>query len=127
MSSIEATTFVLAVRDLKKSTEFYVDVLGFERDPIRVDGWSFLSRGSWHLRLGECPDVAPAGEIGDHSFYAYVHVTDAADLYGEVKSRGAEMIQELADKPWGMREFAVRTPDGHRILFGEAIETPAGS
>lgn len=126
MSSIEATTFVLAVRDLKKSTDYYVDVLGFERDPIDVEGWSFLSRGTWHLRLGECPDVVPAGEIGDHSFYAYIHVTDAAGLYDAFKSHGAEMIQELADKPWGMREFAVRTPDGHRILFGEDLESQSG-
>jgi hypothetical protein len=27
----------------------------------------------------------------------------------------------LGDKPWGMREFAVVTPDGHRIVFGERL------
>jgi uncharacterized glyoxalase superfamily protein PhnB len=30
-------------------------------------------------------------------------------------------IQEVADKPWGMREFGVRAPDGHRIMFGQRI------
>jgi hypothetical protein len=27
----------------------------------------------------------------------------------------------LQDKSWGMREFAVVTPDGHRIVFGEEL------
>jgi len=30
-------------------------------------------------------------------------------------------MQGLADKPWGMREFGVRTPDGHRIMFGQEL------
>ena len=127
MGSIQATTFVLAVRDLQKSTDFYIDVLGFQRDPIEVEGWSFLSRGPWHLRLGECPDSMPAGELGDHSFYAYIHVTDAAGFYAEVKSRGAEFVSELEDKPWDMREFGIRTVDGHRVLFGEDIARPPSS
>jgi hypothetical protein len=28
----------------------------------------------------------------------------------------------MADKPWGIREFSVVTPDGHRIGFGELID-----
>jgi len=34
---------------------------------------------------------------------------------------GAEFIQTLSDKPWGMREFGVRTVDGHRIMFGQEL------
>ena len=30
--------------------------------------------------------------------------------------------QAAADKPWGMREFAIETPDGHRIMFGQDID-----
>lgn len=31
------------------------------------------------------------------------------------------MWHKLADKPWGMREFAVATPDGHRIVSGATL------
>lgn len=34
---------------------------------------------------------------------------------------GASLTQGLADKPWGMREVGVRTPDGHRIMFGQEL------
>jgi hypothetical protein len=27
----------------------------------------------------------------------------------------------LEDKPWGLREFGVMTPDGHRICFAQEI------
>ncbi len=121
-STIRATTFVLAVHDLQESTDYYVNVLGFRRHPIDAPGWSFLSRGLWHLRIGECPDAIPPGELGDHSFYAYIDVSDATAMFEEVRKAGAEIIAPLDDKPWGMREFALRTVDGHRIVFGEDIE-----
>jgi hypothetical protein len=58
---------VLAVRDLKASTRYYMDVLGFSRDPIAVDGWSFLKRDNFRVMLGECRDEKPAGDLGNHS------------------------------------------------------------
>ena len=122
MSQIVETRFVLAVQKLKTSTDYYMNVLGFERDPIDVEGWSFLTKDRCRLMLGECPDATPARELGDHSYFAYIQVSAAASLYEDVRSRGAEILQELTDKPWGMREFVVRTVDGHRIVFGQDIE-----
>jgi catechol 2,3-dioxygenase-like lactoylglutathione lyase family enzyme len=120
MTEILATTFVLAVTDLTASTNFYVDKLGFTED-LRVDGWSFLSRGACKLRLGHCADAVPMSRLQDHSWFAYLHVSDAAGLYQEVLKKGVEIWHKLGDKPWGMREFAVVTPDGHRIVFGERL------
>jgi len=31
------------------------------------------------------------------------------------------VIAEPAAKRWGLREFVIRTPDGHRIMFAEPI------
>jgi len=117
---ILASTFVLAVRDLDASTRFYADKLGFVED-LRVDGWVFLSRGACRLRLGHCPDVVPMSQVPDHSWFAYLHVRDADGLYRECRERGVEVWHALADRPWGMREFAIVTPDGHRIVFGERL------
>lgn len=35
------------------------------------------------------------------------------------QASGAEFTQELSDKPWGKREFGIRTIDGHRLMFGQ--------
>ena len=123
MPDILASTFVLAVNDLAASKRFYLDKLGFAED-FSVDGWAFLSRGACHLRLGHCPEAVPMSQAPDHSWFAYLHVRDAAGLYDEAVAKGVEIWHPLADKPWGMREFAVVTPDGHRIVFGERWPVP---
>jgi catechol 2,3-dioxygenase-like lactoylglutathione lyase family enzyme len=112
---------VLAVRNLEESTRFYTDVLGFRRDPIEAEGWSFLTRDSFKVRLGECADEKPASELGDHSYFVYLTVEGLDQLHQELSARGAQVISGPEDEPWGMREFSIRTPDGHRIRFGEPI------
>ncbi len=138
MSDFTKVRFVLAVPDLARSTDYYTSVLGLRaclRSPhglcgdrkqalnieFTAPGWSFLVRGSFRVMLGECTDAMPPAELGDHSWYGYVTVSDAAALYAEYRATGAEIIQPLADKPWGMREFGVRTVDGHRIMFGQEL------
>lgn len=118
MPEILSSTFVLAVRDLAASKKFYLEKLGFTEE-FSVDGWAFLSRGACHLRLGDCPEAIPMSQTPDHSWFAYLHVQDASGLYEEIVTNGVEIWHKLADKPWGMREFGIVTPDGHRIVFGE--------
>lgn len=121
MAQIIDSRCVLAVRDLALSTAYYVDVLGFRKDPIDAPGWSFLTRDCFHVMLGECKDAPPAGEIGDHSYFAYWNVDGVDELYREFVSRGALAISVPANKPWGLREFGLRTPDGHRIICGQTL------
>lgn len=123
MPRITNSRCVLAVRDLAVSTRFYMDVLGFGRDfGDGTDGWSFLSRDGFRVMLGECTDATPAGELGDHSWYVYLTVDEVDELHAEVAARGAEILSPPATKPWGLREFTLRTPDGHRIAFGEPVD-----
>ncbi len=120
MSEILSSTFVLAVADIAASKRFYAEKLGFTED-LAVEGWSFLSRGACKLRLGHCPDAVPMSKVQDHSWFAYLHVQDASGLYRDVVKQGVEIWHKLSDKPWGMREFSIVTPDGHRIVFGERL------
>jgi catechol 2,3-dioxygenase-like lactoylglutathione lyase family enzyme len=120
MPEIITSTFVLAVNDLETSRKFYMEKLGFAED-FSVDGWAFLSRGACRLRLGHCPDAVPMWKAPDHSWFAYLHVQDAASLYKETIQNGVEIWHKMEDKPWGMREFSIVTPDGHRIVFGESV------
>jgi catechol 2,3-dioxygenase-like lactoylglutathione lyase family enzyme len=112
---------VLAVRNLEVSTRYYVDVLGFSTDPIDAPGWSFLTRDTFRIMLGECPDDKPAGELANHSYFAYWNIDHVDEFYREIAGRGALVSSPPSDKPWGLREFSLRTPDGHRITCGELI------
>jgi catechol 2,3-dioxygenase-like lactoylglutathione lyase family enzyme len=121
MARIINARSVLAVRDLELSTKYYVEILGFRKDPIDAPGWSFLTRDSFRVMLGECREAQPAGELGDHSYFAYWNVEGIDEFYQELVSRGALVTSAPTDKPWRLREFGLRTPDGHRIVCGQVI------
>src|SRR3954454_8332858 len=98
MSRLVDSRRVLAVRDLKESTRFYIDVLGFRRDfGDGSDGWSFLSRDNFKVRLGECPDERPAGELGNHSYFLYLTIEGLDELHRELAARGAPVLAEPED------------------------------
>ena len=114
---------VLAVQNLTRSTQFYVDVLGFREEPVDAKGWRFISKDSFKLMLGECADEVPASAVGNHSWFARVLVDGLDEYFADVSARGAEVLSKPADRAYGFREFVIRTPDGHRLMFAERLKT----
>ncbi len=118
---IQRTLHILAVRDLEKSAAFYRDVMGFEVREIGDPGWRMFVRDGCRIMAGECRDALPASELGDHSYFAYFVVNDVDCYHAAVVANRAEIIKPLCDEPWGLREFGLRTVDGHRIMIGQEI------
>ena len=112
---------VLAVHDLDASAVWYRDVLACEVDAVEPGNWTFCRAGAVTFMLGRCPDVPAAREIGDHSYIAYLRVDDVEAYHDRALAAGAEVLKELRDEPWGMREFGLRSPDGHRFMVGQPI------
>lgn len=119
-NDIQGTQYVLAVPDLKRSKGYYIQQLGFELfgEP---PGWAFLKRESFIVMLGECKDALAPKELGDHSYFAYINIYDADKMYREIEQKEVIIRKELKSEPWGMKEFAIETIDGHRIMFGETL------
>jgi uncharacterized glyoxalase superfamily protein PhnB len=113
---------VLAVHDLDRSAAWYRDVLGCSEEDPAPGNWKFCRSGAVLFMLGRCPDEAPASEIGDHSYVAYLRVEDVDAFYASALAAGADVLKAPTDEPWGMRELALRSPDGHRFMLGQAID-----
>jgi len=116
---IVAHRYVLAVPDCEATAAFFQDVLGF-RTHLVIPGWHFVEREGIVLMLGSCPDDIPPAELGCHSYFGYLQLDSAASvdaLFEEFKANGLQ-AKPPQDKPWNMREFAVRTPDGHAFTVG---------
>lgn len=120
MFKVSKTQHVLAVNDLDASEAYFTEKLGFTLRS-RVGGWLFLSRDNFHLMVGHCAGEAPARDTNNHSWFAYVNCEGIDDLYEEYRDKGVEFTQRIANKPWGLREFGVVTPEGHRIMFGQEV------
>ncbi|HYP28579.1 MAG TPA: VOC family protein [Blastocatellia bacterium] len=123
MPKILQNHYVLAVHDLKKSSGFFVDYLDFEV-VAEPPGWVFVEKDNCIIMLGKCPDDASPGELGSHSYFGYLLVDDADGYYESLKAKGVEPLSPISDKPWGMREFALKTPEGHRLTIGQTIAEP---
>ena len=101
----------LPVTDVERAQQHYRDALGFEI------GWLYsggeigaVSRG--HAAIFFRKTTPP--------FEAAVHWVFAEDIdatYKELKSLGANIVEPLEKKPWGLRQFTVEDIDGNRFYF----------
>lgn len=119
---LKPRAYVLAVHDIAGSSAYFADVLGFSRDWSDDDNWQALVRDGVRVMLGRCPDALPPAALGDHSYFGLFSTDDVDALYREFAARGALISSPPADKPWGWREMAVATPEGHRMTFAQWIE-----
>jgi predicted enzyme related to lactoylglutathione lyase len=101
----------LPVADVERAQRHYRDALGFEISWLRrEDGIGAVSRGEVAIFLRQ--RSAP--------FEPVVHWIFAADLdatHDELRASGARIVDPLALKPWGLRQFTVEDVDGHRFHF----------
>jgi catechol 2,3-dioxygenase-like lactoylglutathione lyase family enzyme len=119
---IEQNHYVLAVHDLERSGRFF-ESLGFAVS-MKPEGWIFLERDRCMIMLGHCPNALPPAAVGDHSYFGYLRVSDVDGYYNELLERGVRVARAPETKPWHMREFAVTSPEGHRLTIGQWIGEP---
>jgi catechol 2,3-dioxygenase-like lactoylglutathione lyase family enzyme len=105
------------VSDLTASIEFYTRKLGFQvgftwgGEPPTFAGLSldkvqiFLSKGT----------PTPSSDTSA----AYFRVGDADALYEFHTENGVEIAETIGDRPYGMRDYAVRDPDRYYLVFGQ--------
>ncbi len=120
MPTILQNHYVLAVHNVRDSARFYVEALGF-KITAEPKGWIFVAKDNCVIMLGECPGDLQPSELGSHSYFAYLRVDDAAAYHADLISKGVRNVGKISDQPWGMREFPLASPDGHRIMIGQKI------
>jgi predicted enzyme related to lactoylglutathione lyase len=107
----------LEVDDLAPAAAFLRDVLGFEIEVDEPDmGLMLLRRDTVGLAL-----VRSATPGVNATTAVYIGVTGVDALHERCAARGAAIVVGLADHPWGLRDFVVEMPGGHRLALGERI------
>ena len=101
----------LPVADVERAQLHYRDVLGFEI------GWLYPDKEIGAVSRG---DVVIFFRRKRPPFEPAVHWVFAEDLdasYRELKLSGANIVEPLEKKPWGLRQFTVADVDGNRFYF----------
>ena len=120
---------ILPSRDLDRTAAFY-GRLGFDVG-VRIDPpenpYMILYIGDLWLHF-----FAHEGDPARSDAMCYLHLDDpdawAARLRAlELPATGIPRFEDVEDKPWGMREFALVDPDGTLLRGGRDVtELPRG-
>lgn len=105
----------LPVSDLRRSVDFYTDVLGFAVE-VRGDvGFAIVARDEVRIGLRESSSNAGHGRC-------YCNLSRGiSTLYDELCSRAVRIQHEMQDEPYGMREFTIVDPDQNQLHFGQPL------
>jgi catechol 2,3-dioxygenase-like lactoylglutathione lyase family enzyme len=107
--------------DMRRTLDFYIGVLGFtqtgyfpiESDPIRTevrrDGVAVIFITEAYHNVGEAPALS-----GMLYFFPNSVAALAEELHGKVPFEWGPEESDL-----GVREFAIRDPDGYLLVFAE--------
>lgn len=114
---------VLVVADMQRSLDFYLRLLGFtqtgyypiESEPTRTE----VRRDDIAIVLICDPDRGP---LGTPAFTGALYT-----FPDSIEALAAELREKVpfawgpAERDYGMREFAIRDPDGYTLVFAERI------
>ncbi len=133
MATTTVSTMFITVNDPDEALTFYRDALGFEvRNDVSSEGFRWVTVGAPGQDLDVVlsqPHGGRSQEEGDAlqalvtkgSMQAALLSSDDLDATFEaLRASGAEVLQEPADQPWGVRDCAFRDPSGNLIRIAQA-------
>jgi uncharacterized glyoxalase superfamily protein PhnB len=112
----------LPVRNLKQTLDFYRDTLGFYEEWTWGDKDGGIRRDDMRLLFGEDPDFTDAINNQENRLSLVWFVDNIEEIYSEFKGRNIEIVSELKDHPYGLREFAFTDINGYYIRVSEGTE-----
>jgi len=107
-------TPVLHVPEVQATATCYRDILGFTWD-YGDDDYCVVWRDNSAIHSVK-GDTQPTG------VHLFQWVKDADAVHDQVKEAGGTIAVEIGDRPYGIRDFSVRDPNGVDVVFGQDIE-----
>ena len=101
----------LPVADVERAQQHYRDALGFEI------GWLYPGKGIGAVSRDRAVIFFRKRKPPFEPAIHWVFAEDIDAQYEELKSSGAIIAERLERKPWGLRQFTVKDPDGNLFYF----------
>ena len=119
LNKIEGIT--LLVSDIKRSVEFYRDILNLRVNQESEDKVEFSKKGSTNTKLIIELDKSGSNQNNKHSVIIAVSVMDLNTLYNNLVQRKVEFHKKLSDDETG-KNTIIRDPDGYLISLTEPVD-----
>lgn len=114
MTIKEIAFTIYAVTDIKRSREFYQNVLGLAPSPDFADSefWTEYNIGSGTFAIGQSPDWKPSEDGATIAF----EVDDLEAVAKELKEKGVSFKLELQSFPT-CSMAVIKDPDNNNVLI----------
>jgi predicted enzyme related to lactoylglutathione lyase len=104
---------VLLVPDVAATAAFYRSALGFKSDPgAETPEYTVVWRDNAALHLAR-------GEQAPRGVRVFFWVRDVNALYEDVIRQGAVIDVPIETRPYGIRDFSIRDPNGIVVVLGQ--------
>lgn len=119
----------IRVKDVHAAVAFYREVLGFEMQRSQdVSDNNSLKFGDASIMIeaasnfySDAYNAAIRARLGTPSASAlYIEAQDLETLYAKLQAAGVKVIDPLAARDWGQREFTIEDPEGTWLTFWQA-------
>ncbi|KAF4453022.1 glyoxalase family protein [Fusarium austroafricanum] len=116
-------------QSIQRTLDFYVEFLGFELASTEPEEgppseYTFCSIFAGEKAAANIYFFKPeGGTVKPGSAYIALGTEQLDMLYDAVKSQRSDVIEEeVEDKEWGFRQFAIKDPDGNKLTFFKFLE-----
>jgi predicted enzyme related to lactoylglutathione lyase len=130
---VTVAAMFIPVHDPEVALGFYRDALGFEvRNDVKAGEFRWVTVGAPgqdldivlsqpHGGRSQAEGDALLSLVTQGSLQAAILRSDDLDAtFEKVRASGAEVLQEPASQPWGVRDCAFRDPSGNLIRIQQA-------
>jgi GNAT superfamily N-acetyltransferase/catechol 2,3-dioxygenase-like lactoylglutathione lyase family enzyme len=116
---------IFAVCDIHETLAFYRDVLGFESNWTWGTPVGFGGARCGQVQVMFCLQPELAAKVEGHMHF--FNCDDIESLHARHRSAGANIVSPIENKPWNVREYTVRDPNGYHLRFSGPMkyERPA--
>lgn len=115
---------VIATSDVLGTVRYFEKTLGFRQQWIWGDPpvYAGVRAGSALLYVTHDPKLASTIRERQLAPDIFLWVSDIDSVYAHHRAARADIIEELAARPWGVRQYVVREPNGYLLKVAESQE-----
>jgi MerR family transcriptional regulator, thiopeptide resistance regulator len=126
-AAIRGTSSMLAYEDTAAAAEYLVRVFGLtaESRPGHAEGSAYREVRAGAQPIGLHPveeGMTSVAVAGAPTSMTIIAVGDVDAHYARSVAAGAQVVDPLADRPWGVREYGARDLEGHLWYFHAPLD-----
>jgi catechol 2,3-dioxygenase-like lactoylglutathione lyase family enzyme len=114
---------VIATADVCATVHYFEQTLGFKQQWVWGDPPVYAGIRAGNALLYVTHDPALAGTLQDRNLSPdiFLWVTDIDSIYAQHQSTNAHITEELTERPWGVRQYVIREPNGYLLKVAESV------